>query len=161
MRIEHNGISVYLVLGFHGDKREWIVLTKPDSDQWIPLYYFDPAIDSSSSRDEAIEAVKARLIGEPPPTGHATSSAYCCGKCEARGVRLWRDYQTFLERQTLTCATCIESERVEKVDPDNCDQIGWRVAAVPTPSGKSYWGYTSGPMAAVAWWRALPMREVQ
>lgn len=38
------------------------------------------------------------------------------------------------------------------------DQIGWRVPAVPTEEGDTYWGYTSVPEPGVQWWRLLPTR---
>lgn len=38
------------------------------------------------------------------------------------------------------------------------DQIGWRVPAVPTEEGDTYWSYTSVPDAGVQWWRRLPTR---
>lgn len=31
---------------------------------------------------------------------------YKCGKCGATGCKLWRDYQTFLEHQSLLCLKC-------------------------------------------------------
>lgn len=38
------------------------------------------------------------------------------------------------------------------------DTIGWRVPAVPTEEGDTFWGYTSVPDAGVQWWRRLPTR---
>ncbi len=154
MQIAHHGVSVLLAF----TEGEWLVLTRPTSTHWLSLDSFDPGITPESTREEAIESVKTRLIGAPPPNNHENSSSYCCGKCGKRGIRLWREYQTFLEQQTLTCATCLEAERGKPIDPDRCDSVGWRVAAVPTPDGSSYWGFTSVPMAAVHWWRSLPLR---
>lgn len=37
------------------------------------------------------------------------------------------------------------------------DQIGWRIPAVPTEDGDTYWGYSSVPAEGVAWWDALPL----
>ena len=31
---------------------------------------------------------------------------YTCSTCEKKGVKLWREYQTFLEHQSLSCADC-------------------------------------------------------
>jgi hypothetical protein len=38
------------------------------------------------------------------------------------------------------------------------DQIGWRVPAVPTEDGTTFWGYTSVPLSGVHWWQRLPTR---
>lgn len=116
-----------------------------------------------------------------PPT------EYHCGKCGAPGVKLWRDYQTFLNHQSLLCADCAcaeqnngkrtfvvaageEGRAIVSVTytPDKhgmngpiSDQIGWRVPAVPTPDGSTYWGYTSVPLDGVTWWKRLPIRGDQ
>lgn len=88
----------------------------------------------------------------------ATPPGYACTKCGATGCRLWRRYQTFLEHQELTCFAC-----TEKLEPaghpytSDSHAIGWRVAAVPTEDGETFWGYTSVPDAGVAWWNALPV----
>ncbi len=70
----------------------------------------------------------------------------------------WLSLDSFDPGITPTCAMCLEAERGKPIDPDRCDSVGWRVAAVPTPDGSSYWGFTSVPMAAVHWWRSLPLR---
>lgn len=84
---------------------------------------------------------------------------YICGGCQASGVRLYREYQTFLNHQRLLCTRCAEQAGSEprKVDPDHPDQIGWMVAAVPTEDGTTFWGYSSVPQAGVLWWRSLPV----
>jgi len=46
--------------------------------------------------------------------GGTTPANYVCGECGASGVKLWRDYQTFLEHQSLRCLKCACSEQ-EKV----------------------------------------------
>jgi hypothetical protein len=127
---------------------------------------------------------------------------YVCGECGASGVKLWRDYNTFLEHQSLRCLPCACHEQgkvrtptedgrslyTDKVhhwyrtattkpgwwsgyDPkdgppadaietrterEKTDQIGWRVPAVPTEEGDTYWGYTSVPDPGVEWWQNLP-----
>ncbi len=93
------------------------------------------------------------------PFSYADNSApggYECGECGALGVRLYRDYSTFLDHQTLLCRAC--ACRDEKAKPDGPGEhcIKWRVAAVPTEDGTTYWGYTSVPSAGVAWWDRLP-----
>lgn len=77
---------------------------------------------------------------------------YVCADCGASGVRLWREYQTFLEHQVLRCRACAEKHAGKTMIGD---QIGWMVLAVPAP-GNTYWGYTSVPAEDVAWWKSLP-----
>lgn len=57
-----------------------------------------------------------------------------------------------------------EGYRVNKYG-DKTDQIGWYIPAVPTIGllpgwalhpDANFWGYTSVPPEAVAWWRAMP-----
>lgn len=98
---------------------------------------------------------------------------YRCDKCGAKGVKLWRDYSTFLEHQELTCAPCLRAYaasqgRHGEVDSDGLwskpgddirwksDSFFWRVPAVPTADGSTFWGYTSVPREGVAWWKRLP-----
>lgn len=104
--------------------------------------------------------------GDVPPT-------YRCSGCGAFGCKLWREYQTFLDQQSLLCADCAgeaEGKDVSKIDSDGrrptalsdnlrTDQIGWRIPAVPTEENNTYWGYTSVPDAGVYWWRQLPTRR--
>jgi hypothetical protein len=111
---------------------------------------------------------------------------YHCGKCGAHGVKLWRDYQTFMSHQSLLCAACACVEqsngvrafivkdrpigggridvylRSDLIKLDDSvryygDQIGWRVPAVPTEDGDSFWGYTSVPDEGCQWWYRLPL----
>ncbi len=117
-------------------------------------------------------------------------TAYHCGMCGVHGVKLWRLYQTFLNHQSLLCATCACAEQTTTgkaysvrqgnngrvrvttiydpvVEPrlhqmfggkdESGDQIGWRIPAVPTEEGDTYWGYTSVPAAGCTWWNALPL----
>ncbi len=82
--------------------------------------------------------------------------AYRCLGCDADGVRLWRKDSMFLNHQDLKCRRCSETE--QEPDPElhgGSDAIGWRVPAVPDDTG-TFWGYTSVPEGAIAWWRALP-----
>jgi hypothetical protein len=92
-------------------------------------------------------------------------NGYACMKCGAHGVRLWRDYNCFVEHQTLTCFPCtLEIREVQRGDdpykigrpytPDS-HEIKGQVAAVPTEEGDSFWGYTSVPTAGCAWWVSL------
>lgn len=101
----------------------------------------------------------------PPPDG------YRCTICKASGVRLWRDYGTFLSHQTLHCFNCtilhaggpkrkydwdIE-RRGPDYTPDDCE-IDGLVAAIPTAEDDTFWGYTSVPSEGVAWWFGLTPR---
>lgn len=90
---------------------------------------------------------------------------YKCAGCGVHGIKLWRKYGTF--DPSILCAKCAckEQKRVAVqiihgemfVDEDRTDQIGWRVPAVPTKEGDNFWGYTSVPNEACAWWDALPL----
>lgn len=98
-----------------------------------------------------------------------TPSSYVCG-CGKSGVKLWRDYQTFLEHQTLHCADC--AAETSHVDISNMqedgkypgrsggytDQIDWLIPAVPTAENDTFWGYTSTPQDGYDWWARLPVR---
>lgn len=100
------------------------------------------------------------------------SKDYVCKACGASGRKLWREYQTFLDRQTLLCANCVSKEyskenrgKTVKFDDDGSresehvgptDQAGSRVPAVPTKEGDTFWGYTSVPRDRYDWWRQLP-----
>lgn len=93
--------------------------------------------------------------------------SYTCETCGAAGVKLWRDYQTFVDNSDLLCAVCAgqrEGDDVLEIDADGyrpgaygrTDQIGSMVPAVITIEGDTFWGYTSVPPDRVSWWRALP-----
>lgn len=86
----------------------------------------------------------------------STPSFYVCGKCGARGVRLFRRYNTFLDSQFFTCRACSEAHQDAKWDGAHPACVGWLVLAVPTPDGETFWGYTSVPQAGLDWWFALP-----
>jgi hypothetical protein len=85
---------------------------------------------------------------------------YACGECGARGVQLFREYSTFLHHQSLECRACALVSQGKSEDDQAIKHtrtaIGWRVAAVPTEEGDTYWGYTSIPQAGVDWWKSLP-----
>ena len=103
-------------------------------------------------------------------TKAAPPSAYRCSTCGAHGCKLWREYQTFLNHQTLACCDCAGKEQQEDVsgidargsftDEDGVTsvQIGWRVPAVPTEDGTTFWGYCAIPKAGCEWWYRLPTR---
>lgn len=95
---------------------------------------------------------------------------YACTTCGARGCKLWREYSTFANATGLDCCDCAgksQEKDVSRINADGrrpledgslIDQIGWRVPAVPTEDGLTFWGYSSVPDAGVKWWKALPTR---
>jgi hypothetical protein len=97
---------------------------------------------------------------------------YECCECGMRGVKLWRQYQAFLEHITLKCRPCSEIEQKDALSEEFCqrygvgrlratdyDSIGWRVPAIPDERG-NFWGYTSAPQQCVDWWNALPEKNL-
>lgn len=86
-----------------------------------------------------------------------TPEGYAC-PCGATGVRLFREYQTFLEHQSLTCAACIEKETGREVTRYD-ETANWKVAAVPTEDGSTFWGFSSVPKGGVDWWHRLPVHK--
>lgn len=111
-----------------------------------------------------------------PPTylkfDDAGKIIYSCGFCGQSGVKLWRDYQTFLSNQELRCANCVAKLEQEKKglaeapvigrdgrwesEYGKTDQIGGLVPACLDEIQVTFWGYTSVPMLAICQWRALP-----
>jgi hypothetical protein len=111
--------------------------------------------------------LRARALAYGGNIPRAMRERMRCDRCGATGCKMWREYQTFADHTEITCGPCalkingkvgtIDAEgRVDEGDGiGKCDQIGWRVPAVPTFDG-TFWGYTSVPAEGVAWWRALP-----
>ena len=97
-----------------------------------------------------------------------TEIPYICVECDAAGVKLWREYNTFLSHQTLKCRACSEIEQAPALerrknsfmDMPKTDTIGWRVPAVPDDTG-TFWGYTSVPQDRVEWWNGLPEKPLE
>jgi hypothetical protein len=121
-----------------------------------------------------------KVVDSKNPFSYAsgkTPSTYCCGDCNVTGVKLWRDYNTFLNHQTLRCCDCAGKKEnkfgfVEDIDPNGkidwefrgqfmgrTDQIGSLIPAVPTEQNDTFWGYTSVPEDGCVWWRNLPNRK--
>ncbi|HEX8389883.1 MAG TPA: hypothetical protein VF597_00490 [Candidatus Saccharimonadales bacterium] len=99
----------------------------------------------------------------------ATPSSYVCGTCGKSGVKLWREYQTFLQNQALSCADCATKRFNVDISrmTDNgkhpsylghTDTIGWLIPAVPTEENDTFWGYSSVPPNGCDWWTRLPLR---
>jgi len=95
---------------------------------------------------------------------------HVCNNCGAQGVKLWREYQTFLNEQTLLCSDCTGISTGKKYligqdgrawsDLMECwnDSVEFRVPAVPTDDG-TFLGFTSVPYNDVVKWRRLPNRN--
>jgi hypothetical protein len=100
---------------------------------------------------------------------------YTCNRCRAHGVKLWRDYNTFLNHQELMCAACLQQHAASKGYAGEVNERGrwatrpgegyssdsfcWRVPAVPTADGRTFWGYSSVPPEGCTWWDRLPVRQ--
>lgn len=94
---------------------------------------------------------------------------YKCSKCGLRGVKLWRQYQTFASCIELLCVDCAlkdqnkhfdvkEDGTSSNIDGDTSSSIGWLVPAVPTGDNDTFWGHTSAPSSGCIWWYLLPLR---
>lgn len=96
----------------------------------------------------------------------ATPKGYTCGTCGANGVRLYREYNTFLEQQSLRCRACVIVETggpyyngdssYARPHEHQLGQSHTLILAVPTEDGETFWGYTSIPGAGIDWWNRLP-----
>lgn len=96
---------------------------------------------------------------------------YKCSVCGAKGLKLWRQYNTCTDYLELMCApcTCANQGVEDNVDARGDHQaeygpscsIGWLVPAIPCEDSDTYWGYTSVPELGVQWWRRLPTRYAQ
>jgi len=102
---------------------------------------------AETGEDMSIQTAPFRYADFKAPEG------YKC-KCGKTGVKLWREYNTFLDQQTLYCVECACADQ-KKPMPETGDQIGWLVPAVPTEDGDTYWGYTSVPIMGCIWWDRL------
>lgn len=79
---------------------------------------------------------------------------YRCGKCDLRGVKLWRESHS--SHVDLLCVGCAARCHADITGLADSDQIRGRVPAVPDEDGASWWGYASVPQAGVEWWHRLP-----
>ena len=104
----------------------------------------------------------ARIRMAPCDYNGGAPDGYQCDKCGAKGVKLWRDYNTFLEHQELACAACLRAYaasqgRHGEVDSEGMwskpgedsryksDSFCWRVPAVPPPVRLHVLGIRVGP----------------
>ncbi|MFY9224678.1 MAG: hypothetical protein WAQ98_18540 [Blastocatellia bacterium] len=114
------------------------------------------------------------------------SSDYKCSFCHHQGCKLWREYQRYLEYQSLYCVDCaLKNQKMEGtfvredgkylydkgkatdlktgqlVDYERwTDQLEWLVPAVPLEDEDTFWGYTSVPANGADWWKKLPLRNL-
>ena len=91
-------------------------------------------------------------------------SNYKCSRCDAHGVKLWRQYNTMVSHLSLLCCRCAETAwselmNVEGRSPsdiagykhmsDQLDDVvgktGSLVPAVPTVEADTYWGLAQVP----------------
>jgi len=111
--------------------------------------------------------MKMNNFGTVDYSKNKTPKGYVCSKCNSTDVKLWRQYNTFLDHIELMCVKCAgeaEGKDVSNIDDNGMidsdvngktDQIGWLIPAVPTSEGDSFWGYTSVPQDGCDWWRKL------
>ena len=105
-------------------------------------------------------AAVSSVVGEFSYEHSATPDRYVCSDCGKRGVRLYREYQTFLEHQVLRCYSCaLENQNRTHGDMRSEHSIGYLVAAVPCEDGSTFWGYCSVPAVGVTWWDRLPVES--
>lgn len=114
-----------------------------------------------------------KIVNAKKPFTYAsgeTPVTYKCQICGQTHVKLWRKSHTFLNEQTLVCASCLSRMHKEgKFTPQfkqghwldkhgypKSDQLGIYLPAVPTEENDTFWGYTSVPKAGCNWWNKLP-----
>ncbi len=105
-------------------------------------------------------------VGPTNYSGTKTPTNYVCSECGASGVRLFREYQTFLNHSSLNCTDCALKRYKKGHDGKDYDfegrditfEIGWMVAAIPSEEGKTFWGYSAVPTDGVEWWKRLPAK---
>ena len=88
---------------------------------------------------------------------------YKCFNCGVEGVKLWRQYQTFLNHIELLCVDCAlknqnKNEEITEEIIKRKDSIGCLVPAVPTIEEDTFWGYAAVPIDRCKWWFDLPLR---
>jgi len=80
---------------------------------------------------------------------------YKCTKCGIDGVKLWRQYNTFLDHLEVLCKDCAEKDQGKSIKEDS-DRIGYLVPAIPTKEGDTFWGLGAVPTSLAIWWYRLP-----
>lgn len=114
----------------------------------------DNAVDDFRRKVEMqmVEALD-RLIG-------LNLSDYKCSICGTTKLKLWRIYSSLNPQLLCTYHAGCDQGYTFQWDYlyPGFDQIGVYVPAIPDGKGV-YWGYTSAPASAYAWWRSLPTYE--
>lgn len=135
------------------------------------LQHYEDSPDDYDGLSRIAYRIEAALRDTCDYSVPVTPRGYECGECRAVGVKLWRLYNVFMDRQKLYCVDCVmsKSHRNLQVREDGkfydeelevfIDSMGSLVPAVPTKDNKSFWGYTVVPVEGVEWWRGLPLRE--
>ena len=110
------------------------------------------------------------MIGPVDYASKKTPFGYRCGSCHGSRCKLWRDVRMLATDVELKCGRCVcwgvygyekfinDDGKIRDKEHGLTDQIGGWLPAVPTEDGNTFWGYTSVPKAAVAWWRRLPIQ---
>lgn len=98
---------------------------------------------------------------------------YSCDDCGSSGLKLWRDYNAFLNHQTLTCVPCLMKSFDPSKDRSELDEyrvlddsgnftfsggteINGKIPAMLTEEGDTFYGFTSVSDASYRSWCALP-----
>lgn len=93
------------------------------------------------------------VVNPAEPVDYAstdTPSSYVCGDCGKSGVKLWRDYQSFLRHQALRCVDCagakanvdvsmMKADGQDSNNPEYTESIGWLIPAIPTQQNNTFW----------------------
>jgi hypothetical protein len=66
----------------------------------------------SDTQSVTVEAFSYADFGNTP-------KGYVCHQCGARGVKLWREYNTFLDHQTLLCVKCAGAKNKRSKSREN------------------------------------------
>lgn len=99
------------------------------------------------------------LVEEIRPTKAPFTVEYRCGRCKAKGLKLWRGVHgcDFADGSKLLCAACLVPG--ETVDDDGrapCELLHGQKTDQVGKVDDTFWGYSSVPTADVRWWKALP-----
>ena len=116
-----------------------------------------------------------KIVDKKQPFSYVTGEVpetYKCQICGQTHVKLWRKSNTFLDQQTLVCASCLARMHTSispkfvktkqgflwthKNRSQPSDQLGDFLPAVPTEDNSTFWGYTAVPQAGCQWWKNLP-----
>lgn len=68
-------------------------------------------------------------------------NTYCCSKCGAKGVKLYRQYMVPIIETQLACTHCATQDLIP---------------AIPTEDGVTFWPHAKASLDAELWWATLP-----